>query len=244
MTPGAGSSAPFQLALPGFQGSVWDLVRQVTERRVAAEELNVTEIARQFSAYLDQARVMNLDEAGEFLSAATRLLCIKSAHLLFEPEREEDEGQVLARLPRWMGHDQFQTLVAALRDREGVESVAPMALPDLVARRIEPRQPGSLTRAWEYMSARRGKRSASLSVPGFVRLEAAVSLLIRKLRAGVSVSFRALAHGATRDEAVIHFLAVLELIRRRQAVAGQDDLFGDITVEYVESAAQSASRAG
>ena len=42
-----------------------------------------------------------------------------------------------------------------------------------------------------------------------------------------------LARCHSRTEAAVTFLATLELVRRRQVTARQDDLFGPITVESV-----------
>jgi chromatin segregation and condensation protein Rec8/ScpA/Scc1 (kleisin family) len=95
------------------------------------------------------------------------------------------------------------------------------------------------------MQKRSGKAVRRVAAPAFVRLEVAVSTIIRHLRSGRPVRLGRLLRGATRQDAVMHFLAVLELVRRRQATAEQPDLFADIMIERSQQAGEDvASRAG
>jgi chromatin segregation and condensation protein Rec8/ScpA/Scc1 (kleisin family) len=94
------------------------------------------------------------------------------------------------------------------------------------------------------MQGRWQEPAKRVAVHSFVRLEATVSALIRRLHSGAKISLHLLLHGATKEDAVVHFVAVLELVRRRQAEATQTDLFGDITVEFRERAKAASARAG
>jgi chromatin segregation and condensation protein Rec8/ScpA/Scc1 (kleisin family) len=62
-----------------------------------------------------------------------------------------------------------------------------------------------------------------------------IDLLRRALSRGGHVALQTiLARCRSRTEAAVTFLATLELIRRREVTARQDDLFGPILVETAE----------
>ncbi|MBV9281684.1 MAG: hypothetical protein JOZ41_16515, partial [Chloroflexi bacterium] len=55
---------------------------------------------------------------------------------------------------------------------------------------------------------------------------------------------QSLLRGASRNDAVIYFLAALELVRRRRASASQETPFGEINLQPVETDVEARSRAG
>jgi segregation and condensation protein A len=235
---------PFQLSLPIFEGTVEDLIRLASERRIPTDDIETAAVAAQYARYLESSVDVDLEATGEFLALATRLLLLKSTRVLAIPVEIEEPEFVDQEDRSFADRDRLLGVATGLRAREGLESLAPLVPPVIVERRAEPRSARALLRAWHDMQQRRGVEAAPLAIPAFVRLEAAVSGLIRRLKSSVRLSFSALVHGSSRHDAVVHFIAVLELVRRRQATVEQDELFGDITVEYADRAADSSARAG
>src|SRR4030095_15495898 len=62
---------------------------------------NVTELATQFSEYIELMRLLDLDIAGEFLVMASTLMYIKSRELLPVADQVTAEGEEEADDPRW-----------------------------------------------------------------------------------------------------------------------------------------------
>lgn len=242
--PTAGEGA-FLVQLPLFEGSVDELCRLVTDHRLAAEDVQVSVLTAQLRDYLDVEEQLDLEVAGDALVATARLALLKSSRLLAQPVSaiEMDEAAAPSR-PRWEYRDRLGALAESLASSEGRESVAPIVPPVTVERKFEPQRASLLMRAMEDMVRRRELPEAPVRVPAFVRLEAAVSTLIRTLHSAASISLRHLLRGASRRDAVVHFLAVLEIVRRRQGAAHQPEPFGDITIEHVDRAVETASRAG
>lgn len=237
----ARSGRSFQLSLPGFEGEIGGLLSAVADGKVALDEVPLASITAQFASFLAAEERIDLVTAGEVLTGAARLLQMKSSRLLAQPAAEEAVEDV--ETPMATDWPRLLAAAAKLRVAEGRESLVPLA-PPAIDRRFEPRQPSILLRAWQDAVSRCSSAVAPVAVPGFVRLEVAVSALIRRLKSSSRIPFRSVTEGASRQDVVIHFLAVLELIRRRQAAATQRDLFGDIALEYAEQAETSASRAG
>ena len=72
--------------------------------------------------------------------------------------------------------------------------------------------------------------------PYRVSIRDKIRLVVKVLQSGGQTSFTRLLEGArTRLEVIVTFLAVLELIKRRQVVARQQAMFGDIEIAPTES---------
>ena len=231
-----------QLSLPGFDGPADALLTMVAQRKLAADQVPVADVTEQFLSHLTGSGELDLALAGELIAASARLMASKSAYLLLEPLDEDDEpaGRVIDEAQRLA----YREAGAFLAGREGDESVAPPVPPLAIERRPQPRSTQLLWRAWRAMSERVSAPTRRLAVPAFVRLEVAVSRVIRALHSGSAVVFRQLVRGSSRQDTVVHFVAVLELLRQGRIRAEQPDLFGDITVQGTSDSAESASRAG
>jgi segregation and condensation protein A len=234
------TSEAFQLSLPIFEGAVDDLLRLVQGRKISTGDIDVSDLTAQYRTFMETSEPPDLDETGEFVVASSRILAIKSADLLLvDDEVDEDEE------PRVRNPDEILRAVSfVLRAREGLESFVPTVPPYSPQPLLTPHSPALLVRAWQGLDRRTRSRVRRVSVPGFVQLEVAISGLIRRLRGVAQISFQTLIHGETRNNAVVHFMAVLELVRRRQARAEQGDLLGDITIEWIESERDAGERAG
>lgn len=231
-----------QLQLPGFEGSAAVLVGELEQGKRAIEDVSVSAISAQFQDWLVGRDDPDLLAAGELLRTGARLAALKSTHVLEAPNLEvvEDDEQSPAS-----ECDPLPVLVATwLRGRQEVSTYPAPGRVESIPRRVAPRSPLLLLSAIKDMEHRHARQATRVSVPAFMRLEVAVSSLIRRLKSGAAISLSRLLHGATRQDAVVHFLAVLDLVRRRQATVLQADTFGDITVEWLEHAVGAESRAG
>jgi len=220
------------------------LFARIESQDVLAEDIPVACVTRQFADYLVESQDVDLDAAGDFLRAAARLLLMKSEGLLPQPQPAvEHEGPEKA-LEAIIDRDGLYFAVRRLAERQGLESFGPERRESPVEPRFEPRPPRLLLRAWAELQKRQAAARVRVSTPAFVRLEVALSRLLRRLQSRPAVSLGRVLGEASRQDAVVHFLAVLELVRRGQARASQRELFDDITIERVEGGREPASRAG
>ena len=65
-----------------------------------------------------------------------------------------------------------------------------------------------------------------------IRLEDVIESLTERMRSSFTDSFRRVTSGANRVEAIVHFLALLELVKRGILGATQSDTFSDITLRH------------
>lgn len=233
-----------QLSLPGFDGSADSYLGLVAQHKVSVELVPVADVTKQFLSHLTDSERLDLHLAGELMAASARLMAMKSAHLLLQPSEEEDQEPLPARVFDPTERDSLSGAIESLSAREGQESFGPFATSTEMERQSEPRSPALLKRAWHELQTRAAAPERRVAVPGFVRLEVAVSGLIRALRSGSAVVFRHFTGGSSRIDTVMHFMAVLELVRQRRVHTVQEELFADITVLWASDSAETSAQAG
>ncbi|GAC1332112.1 MAG: hypothetical protein NVSMB22_24180 [Chloroflexota bacterium] len=234
----------FVYRLRGFTGSAEALRSEIDRGRLRPVDMQLAPVAEGLKTYALQADRINLDDVGLHLQFVSRLVAAKSAALL--PQSQAESGDTASttdyRIPAHpldIGH-----AVLMLGERQGYESFPRESQMSNVPRLVEPRSPVLLQRAWREMRKRVDAGVTRVSPPSFVRLEVAVSRLIRRMKSSSRLSFRSLTRGSNRNDVVIHFLAVLELVKRRRITAIQTGLFAEISLEPAQNSDETIVRAG
>jgi segregation and condensation protein A len=215
--------------------------------RLQPDDQNLTDLF--ISPLLGEARAWlalqprdDLELHAEVVCRIARLLAAQSGRLLALPA--DEDGEDLSP-ETWdpAAMERVRTLAVLLREHEGDETFPgpiPAGLPE---RPVEPRAPSILLRAWNEMRDRARLEAVRVPVLSFVSLETALSDFIRRLRGVGRLSFKQVLGRCDRQEAVVRFLALLELVRQRRAVAAQDALFDEIMIERPEAEVDGGARA-
>jgi segregation and condensation protein A len=217
-----------------------DLLLQLIRR----EEMDITRVslarvADQYLSYLDRIERASPGDLAEFLVIAAQLLLIKSQVLLPKPsveeEEEEDVGSDL--VDRLKLYKQFKAVAEQLRDREaqGLRSYArevPAPKPD---RHLVPGE-GDLDRLLAMLSEVLAERREEPPVDEVVSrltvtIDAKMAEIARLVTIHSQVAFRELLLACrSRQEIVVSFLAVLEMMKQVKLQVTQEGLFGPIIV--------------
>jgi segregation and condensation protein A len=174
----------------------------------------------------------------EFLWTAARLLLLKSIRLLPGEEPDEEESELLGweedvRL-RLAEYAQYKEMARELMERAASE---PFAFPS-PARPVDvdgqeaPLEVGLLVKAFEEVLSRIPPRPVTV-VGRSWSMEEKVELLTRKLLRGPVDLVEVLLDCEDRLEAVITFVALLELLRQGRVTVRQKATFQSISVEWV-----------
>jgi segregation and condensation protein A len=225
---------------PVFEGPL-ELLLALVER----EELDIFQVslAKVTDAYLAEVaarEVVDPKEMAEFLWMAARLLLIKSIRLLpgeVPTEEETDllgwEEEVRQRLEEYRA---YKEMAGELMERAQKDSFAfpPPARPVEAGGQEEPLEVGLLLVAFNSVLARIPPRP--LVVTGRTwTLQEKLDLLTNRLRRGPIELVELILESEDRLEAVVTFVAVLELLRRSLVRISQKERFGPIHVEARES---------
>ena len=229
----------FTVALPTFEGPLQLLLHLNESRQLDVLTVPLAEVA---DAYVEHLARHPVDAAhlSEFVAIAAQLILLKSTRMLpAEPlpplpdgADEMDEDELRRRLVEYRA---LRDAAVALGARDGS---APLMRrepreSDLPETPTEPMPVGVLVSALERLAA---IPEPVAPPPEIVAREVTIGQQIGVLRAALSQSGRVvlqsiLASCRSRTEAAVTFLATLELVRRRQVTARQDDIFGPIVVE-------------
>jgi segregation and condensation protein A len=231
--------ASFSVALPVFTGPLGLLLHLIESRQLDVITVPLADVADAYVAHLAEHPV-DAAELSEFVAIAAQLIFLKSKRMLpAEPlpplpegTDEPDEEELRRRLLEYRA---LRDAAAELGTRDGV-APAMRREPresDLPEAPSAPMPPAVLAAALETLAAIPEPAPPPAEV---VAREITIGQQIAVLRAALAGSGRVLlqtilARCRSRTEAAVTFLATLELVRRREVRAEQDELFGPIVVE-------------
>lgn len=215
-----------------------DLLLQLVEQNeLEISKISLASVADQFVKYM-QASPVPPEEMADFLVVASKLVYMKSQQLLPDfSDQEMEEGPDLEAQLR-----QYQMFVAAARQidviwKSGKRSFAH----GLVTTRrreikfVPPNNADSQT-LLDIMKRLIARLDPIVNLPK-VAVKRAVSLherireLFTRIQQHAKLTFHTFLKGAQhKEEAVVSFLALLELIKQRFVTVDQQDLFNDIAI--------------
>ncbi len=233
----------YQIRVEAFEGPLDLLLHLIRKNEVDIYNIPMAEITRQYLAYLEVMKELNLDVAGDFLVMASTLIQIKSKLLL--PTAPSEEGAEDA------GEDPRAELVRRLLEyRKYKEAAVSLAGRQLLDRDlfVRPELPSEgeddevseapleldlfeLMAAFRRILQKAPKESFHEVGSENISIADRISDLLAFLQGKELVAFEELFQGnLTREYVVATFLAVLELCRLKMIKVSQLERFGTIWV--------------
>ena len=255
MTPGGvlhrAGSRPFEVHLDVFQGPFEVLLGLISKHKLDITEIALAKVTDEFMAHIRAHQASHtewdLSQASEFLLVAATLLDIKSARLLPQLglEDEEDLALIEARdllFARLLQYRAFKEVAAAFAERmatagrmtarqAGLEPQFAALLPELVM---------GITPEQLAMIAARAMTPKVVPTVGLghlysptVSVREQASLIVQRLRASRSCSFRSLVADADSTLVIVaRFLALLELFCESAVAFDQAEALEELTVRW------------
>lgn len=228
----------FAVDVPGFRGSLEQLVVRVQRGEVDVDAVALAEITGEYRARVDAAGdSADLREMADFLSLAARLVALKAARLnpadtppQESPDDPDDSDDPGRRLSEYRLFKAAAEALLAEAAEEGARSFLGLVSPDVIPLERLRIAPERLAAAFRDVLARLTDAEPSPSAVTF-SVDDKVRELRERLRDGGRLAFEDLfASVASRLEAVACFLALLELLRLGEAIVEQREAFGAISV--------------
>lgn len=253
----------YHVRIESFEGPFDLLLYLVSRQKVDIGSIAISEIADQYLAEIERMRKVDLDIASDFLLVAATLLEMKAASLIpeEEPEISEDLDELTSTqmrdvlVGRLLEYKKFKSAACALGSRfeaQGRMHVRPFgpdrSLLTLMPDYLRGTTPDDLGRLCAQCFSRRDVflLESEHIARRVISLEERVEFIRERVRGAGKTSFSELIAGDGDDSAtvVVTFLALLELFKRRQVSLVQDQLFGDIAIEFLEDGLDGAVQAG
>lgn len=220
---------------PVFEGPLELLLALAEREEVDIFQVSLAKVTDAYLLEIAAREVADPQEMAEFLWMAARLLLLKSIRLLPGEQPTDDETDLLGweeevrkRLEEYRA---YKEMAAGLMERAEQESFAfpPPARQVESEGQEEPLEVELLVLAFNSVLARIPPRP--LVVTGRTwTLEQKLELIARRLREGPIELLELILESEDRLEAVVTFVAVLELLRRSEITIKQRERFGPIRV--------------
>ncbi|PLX87338.1 MAG: segregation/condensation protein A [Desulfuromonas sp.] len=215
-----------EIRLENFQGPLDILLHLIKTNEMDIYDIPMVEISEQYLAIIDQMKQLNLDGAGEFLLMAATLIHIKSRMLLpvdegvvDEGEEEDPRAELVRRLLEYQRYKEASEFLETASQLDRDVFVRHFPVPDYVGETDD--DGGNVDLYQLAIAFQRLLKEAPqethhevvaepLSVAEYIRL------ILQRLRTRERRAFSELFSGVvSRDELVVTFLALLELVKMR-----------------------------
>jgi segregation and condensation protein A len=239
---GRGERPTYQLRLPQFEGPLDVLLRLIERRELEITAISLAAVADQFLTHAGRMTEADPDTLADFVAVGARLVLIKSQALLPRPpcpanaeDDEVDDAEALARQLTEYQQARATALALAERQTTGLRAYArsaprPRGRPELPP--LAPLGLADLTRAVRRRLLELPTEPTPLPSPRTVSLTDMLAEIEAVLARDGGVTLGALlARATSRLAAIVTFLSLLELLRRRRIIVRQHMLFGEIEVQ-------------
>lgn len=232
----------YKIKLDLFEGPLDLLLYLVKKDHLNIYDIPIAQVTEQYLQYIELMKFLDLNIAGEFLVMAATLMQIKSKMLLPAeeiPEPQEEQEDPRAELVRrLLEYEKFKEIAENLRQRESGQQEV-FKRPKAQVEKEIPQQGEAYFEAslFDLISA---FSKALEEVPKEIfyevikdefTIEEKVHQILHSLLAVPSLLLSELfSQAKNKLEIIVTFLSILELIRLKEIIARQRELFGEIEI--------------
>lgn len=242
--------------LQDFEGPLDLLLYLIEKNKMSIYDIEISSITDQYMVYLEEASEVELDQMSDFIVMAATLLYIKSRMLLPKPnkvgeEAEEDPREELVRklleykkvkyVSERLSECQGESMQYCFRNR-----MAHLEIPEAAIRYENVLQDLSLKilydtfealmqqKEWEKKSKEERKMDQSILKKDTYTIEQK-SIYIREFIAlnGATTFYSICNKEMPKLELIVTFMALLELIHKKEVFVIQNEPVGDIVIREV-----------
>lgn len=244
--------------LETFEGPLDLLLHLIDKAEIDIYNIPISEITEQYMEVLSTMQELELEVTSEFLVMAATLLAIKSQLLLPKPPPleledtyydDEDFDPRAELVQKLLEYRKYKAIAEELRDKELARSLIYTREPEdltpyvreVEVNPVEGLDVGDLVIAFQRALRKAKSRN---TVAKIRRDEISVKERMREVvtllgkRGGKLLFSRLFDYEMTREEIVVTFMAILELMKTKQIVCFQQKLFDDIVIQQREGGNQ------
>lgn len=232
----------YKVKLELFEGPLDLLLYLVKKDHLNIYDIPIAQVTEQYLEYLNLMQLLDLNIAGEFLVMAATLMQIKSRMLLpaqegqAEEEQEDPRAELVRRL---LEYEKFKEIAESLRQKETAQKEVFKRPKSEIDKKISADDTQvyfeasifDLISAFSKALEEVPKELFYEVIKDEFTIEGKVHEILHLLLVVPSITISELFGKAkNKIEIIVIFLAILELIRLKEIVARQRDLFAEIEV--------------
>jgi segregation and condensation protein A len=233
----------YTIELPIFSGPLDLLLHLIERQELDITAISLSRVTAQYLAQIEQIKQNRMENLIDFLVVGARLTVIKSRALLpatlsFAGDEAEEEDPAAALIRQLKQYKRFKQAAAWLgtREEKGWRTYLRVAPPPKVEKQLDL---SGITADTLYTAVlnvlsqiAEREESVTLIQPRRITIEQQINRLRYRLRQQRPFHFQDLLSAKrSREEVAVTLLALLELIKRHEAIAHQPVMFGPIEIQ-------------
>lgn len=242
----------YKVKLESFEGPLDLLLFLIKKEEVDIYDIPIAKVTQQYLEYLEIIQLFDLEAASDFILLAATLMRIKAQMLLPKPDLGEEQQEIMdprqELVQRLLEYKRFKDVAEDLGDKEertlkhyrrGNFKVEEEVL-------AEDFQPGAevglfdLVAAFKVIMDQSRKVTVHRVVEINISLESCMTDVLNALDNKPEITFRELfAPDVDKLVWVVTFIAILELIKRHDIRAIQDEPFAEIMIRRIHGSGQT-----
>jgi segregation and condensation protein A len=249
---------PYQVKIDAFEGPLDLLLHLINRLEIDIYDIPVAQITEQYLMYIKTMTELKLDVASEFLVMAATLLAIKSKMLLPKHEEayvdedpdlsfeEDPRDELVERLIEYRKYKEAAQDLKSMEEERGLMFTKPPSDLSDFAKEKHPERTELNVSLYDMLAAfqkllRRKKLQRPMATK-IARQEISIETRMIEIMDELKQlkgrkNFNDLFPYPAKEHIVVTFLAVLELIKRKEIDVEQQENFGEIFVEAVKEGA-------
>ena len=239
-------SDKYIVTIDNFDGPLDLLLHLIKEQDIDIYDIKIEDITKQYLDYIKHMKELNLEIASEYLVMASELIEMKSKMLLPKKrEKEEDDYEEDPRellIERLLAYKRYKEVTSEFKDLELTRKMIFTREPDNLNRyakeeeSIEELGVADLIDAFNNLLKR--KELDRPIATKITKKELSVADKVNKikniLRNKKKINFEEIFEVSTKEEVIISFLSVLEMVKKDEILLTQDGNFKNIVISLKE----------
>ncbi|SHK05996.1 segregation and condensation protein A [Tepidibacter formicigenes] len=231
----------YNITLKAYEGPLDLLYDLIIKNKIDIYDISIFEITDQYLKYLKKMEKMDLEITSDFIIMACKLLETKSKYLLYKKNEEEEDDPRKELMHKLVEYKKFKNVAQFLKDKmycgEGIfhrkkEEIYFEEKLDLSNLNIEMLinfLPNIIkeTKVKDNKLEKVYKRET-------ISLEEQINYVRHEIDKKGTLLFKELVKSENKEEIIVTFLSILELIKNKEVIIKQENFFSDIIVKKVE----------
>jgi len=239
-------SDKYIVTIDNFDGPLDLLLHLIKEQDIDIYDIKIEDITKQYLDYIKHMKELNLEIASEYLVMASELIEMKSKMLLPKKREKEEDGyeedprELL--IERLLAYKRYKEVTSEFKDLELTRKMIFTREPDNLNRyakeeeSIEELGVADLIDAFNNLLKR--KELDRPIATKITKKELSVADKVNKikniLRNKKRINFEEIFEVSTKEEVIISFLSVLEMVKKDEILLTQDGNFKNIVISLKE----------
>lgn len=235
----------YKVMIDKFEGPLDLLLHLIKEDNIDVYDIKIEDITKQYLNYIQKMKDLNLSVASEYLVMASELIEIKSKMLLprhedYQDDYEEDPREVL--IERLLAYKQYKEVTGEFKNLELTRKLIITKEPENLSRYAREEKNNGELGIYDLIAAFNNLiKKKELEKPIATKITKKELSLVEKIKKIKDVLlkqrriyFEDLFEVATKEEVIISFLSILEMIKKDEILVTQDRNFNQIIIELKE----------